>query len=265
MRAQFLEKHLRNYTLLAVLALSGASFAQSFTPNLTETGGVNTAFRNAPRAYASYIDESLFSSITQPVFITGIRFRLMAASLGTAAQNPPANWPSQTLNFSDFTMKVGEANSAIAAAGEIPSLTGTFNSLFAPGATTVRTGALTLNSGDFPFNSASTPTSPNGWGATISFASAYLYNPGTTLMYAISHSGYAPSTEFQPFFAVANFGVGVADAVSSTTPTAGLDSTIGGFSSPYVVQFETTPVPEPATMSLLALAGLAAARKRKRS
>jgi hypothetical protein len=84
-------------------------------------------------------------------------------------------------------------------------------------------------------------------------------------MYAISHSGYAPSTELQPFFAVADFSIGVADAVSTTTPTAGLDSTVTSFSSPYVVQFETTPVPEPATMSLLALAGLAAARKRKRS
>ncbi len=262
LQAQFLEKHLRDYTLLAVLALSGASFAQSFTPNLTETTGVNTVFRNAPRAYASYLDESLFSSITQPVFITGIRFRLMAASLGSP---PPANWPSQTLNFSDFTVKVGEANSTIVAANEIPAASGTFNALFAAGATTVRTGALTLNSGDFPFDSASTPTSPNGWGATISFASAYLYNPGTTLMYAISHSGYAPSTEFQPFFAVANFANGVADAVSTTTPTAGLDSTVTGFSSPYVVQFETSPVPEPATMSLLALAGLAAARKRKQS
>ena len=50
----------------------------------------------------------------------------------------------------------------------------------------------------------------------INFTTPYLYTPGESLVLYIAHTGYTPSTEPNPFFAVASFANGVADAVSST-------------------------------------------------
>lgn len=254
---------MRLYLLAAVAVASSFAGAQTFVPPLVETSGVNTVFRNAPRAYQSFIDSTQLTGIPGPVLITGISFRLMAASLAASGQNPPADWPSQTLNFTDFTVRMGSPSAAVATAGEFPSTTPTFNQNFGADAVTTRTGGLTLNTGAFGFNAASTPTAPNPWGPTITFTTPFLYNPGQDLVYAISHTGYAPTTEFQPFFAVANFSLNVADAVSSTASNS-LDAAPGGFSSPYLVQFTYEAVPEPATMTVLALGAVAALRRRNR-
>ena len=251
---------MRLYLLATLAAASSFAGAQTFVPPLVETGGVNTVFRSAPRAYQSFIDSTQLAGISGPVLITGISFRLMAASFGSS---PPANWPSQTLNFTDFTVRIGSASAAVAAAGEFPTTTPTFNQNFGADVITARTGGLSLSTGAFGFNAASTPTAPNPWGPTITFSTPYLYNPGQDLVYAVSHTGYIPNTEFQPFFATANFAVNVADAVSSTTSNS-LDAAPGGFSSPYVVMFTTEPIPEPATMTVLALGAVAALRRRNR-
>jgi hypothetical protein len=252
---------MRLYLLAALAVASSFAGAQTFVPPLVETSGVNTVFRSAPRAYQSFIDSTQLTGISGPVLITGISFRLMAASLGTPAQNPPADWPSQTLNFTDFTIRIGSASAAVAAAGEFPTTTPTFNQNFGADVITARTGGLSLSTGAFGFNAASTPTAPNPWGPTITFSTPYLYNPGQDLVYAVSHTGYVPNTEFQPFFATADWSVNVADAVSSITSSS-LDAAPGGFSSPYVVQFTTEPIPEPATMTVLALGAVAALRRR---
>jgi hypothetical protein len=254
---------MRLYILAVLAAVSSFAGAQTFAPPLVETGGLNTAFRNAPRAYQSFIDSTQLAGLTQPTFITGISLRLMSASLGSATTNPPADWPSQTLNFSDFTVRIGSPSAAIVTAGEIPVTTTTFNQNFGADVVTARSGALSLSTGAFGFNPSSTPAAPNPWGPTITFTTPFLYTPGQDLIYAISHSGYAPAGEFQPFFSSGDYANSVADAVSSTTSSS-LDAAPGGFSSPYLVQFTTEPIPEPATMTVLALGAVAALRRRNR-
>lgn len=256
---------MRNYTLLLASLAASTAFSASLTPPITETGGLNTAFRNAPRTYLSYINESLLPSDGPQLKITGIRFRLLAASVSSAA-NPPADWPSQTLDFDNFEIIVGKANAQLTSDGEfiVPAENPPFHTWLESGYVNARSGGLTLSAADFPFDPSSTPTNPNPWSTTIQFDNAWIYTPGENLVYGIAHSGYNPTSEFQPFFANGTYANGYADAIASTVGGS-FDLSPNGYSSPYVVQFEYEAVPEPATMTLLGLGALAALRKKRKA
>lgn len=208
-------------------------------PNTAETSGLNTAFRNAARTYMAYYTPVNFTSITSTVLITGMQLRISA----TGNTSIPATWPSQVLNFTNWDMQLSRASNQLITDGEFLSSTGAFASYQAGTITTVRSGALSIPTASF-VNTGST----NAFGLLVNFTTPYLYHPGEELVVYLTHTGYLPSTEAQPFFANASFANGVADAISSTVGYQEANS--NGFSSPYIMQLTFAAVPEPATIAL---------------
>jgi hypothetical protein len=241
--------------VVAVLGLASlATAATIVVPSTIEAGGVSTVFRQLPRTYQSYIDETQLASITQPVNITGIQFRLSAGATNGATGT---SYPAAPINFASFLIQFSNASAAIATAGEIPDTTTSYAANQGGTVTNVFNGPLTIAAAAFPNNVAATPATPNAFGAAINFTTPYLYTPGEQLLYTLSHTGFGVSQP-QAFFAVANFGSNVADAVSSLAGTgtaADFQTLPTGFTSPYIVQLITSPIPEPTSLALAGLAG----------
>lgn len=253
--------------LVTLAGLTQPATAQSvISPTTTEsaaTSGLTTALNAGARTYMGYLDASQFSSLTSPVLITGIQFRL---ATGFNSQISTATWPPQDLTFSDYTIQLSRASAADEAAGDLEDGTSFASNQNAATAATVRSGGLTIAANSFS-NSLS---GVNTFGPTISFSTPYLFSPGSSLVYLISESGYGTaSTVPQAAFASTDYAPGVADALVSTT---GAGATApDGYTSPLIVQFQYTsaaaPVPEASSVVslglLLALGlGLTAAKRR---
>jgi hypothetical protein len=230
-------------TAAALCAFMSSSHADTLVVpgSLPETGGTSTAIRSLPRTYMALYTDVNFASLTGPVLITGMQLRISAAGNATL----PATWPSQALSFTNFNVQLSQASSSLLADGEFLSSSVSFAAQQAAGTvTTVRSGGLTVPVGAYTNTGAE-----NAFGVPITFSTPYTYTPGQSLLLYLTHSGYAPSTEPQPFFATATFAGGVADAISSTV---GYQAANGnGFSSPYIVQFTVSAVPEPMTALML--------------
>lgn len=249
--------------ILTFSVLAGATaHADTFVTPLAETGGLNTAFRNAPRVYQSYLSSSTMSGLTAgtPVLITGIQLRLAATGNGVNS----ASWPSQTLNFADYTIELSQASAQLRTAGEYLSNTASFSFGQGAGLTTVRSGALSLDTGSF-VNSGP----PRPFGQVIAFTTPYTFNPGDDLVYTIRHTGYTPNNEPSAFFANATAANGVADAIASTASASATNASAG--TNPYVVQFvfaSAAVVPEASTFALalpaLGMVGAVVLRRRKK-
>ncbi len=248
-------------SLAIALISTGMAAKADVSPNIgaetTASSGINTPVRNAPRTYEAYYSSSALSAVTQPTTLTGIQFRLAIDSNWLPAGYVGSTWPNTAINFSDFTITLATATPQLVTDGEYLSTTPTFASyLLNP--VVVRSGALTLDPGSF-----SSAGSVHPWGPTISFSTSYTLNPGQSLVLLINHSGYgATGTPLQAFFASTGFVNGTADAISSTA--SGTATVPNGFSSPLFVNFVTTPVPEPGTISLAVLGGLALIGVRRR-
>ena len=214
-----------------------------------EDGGLSTPLRSAPRTFQEYIDPTQFASITTPTLLTGIEFRLYAAS----EDNTASTWPSQNLTFTQYSVQLSQASTAAATAGGISTDT-TFAANEGGPVSTVRSGALTIPAGSFINNANSTATNPNPYGFDITFAAGYLYTPGQSLVLTITESGYAQA-ETQEYFGsvadpIAHVGSLVyADDNTSTSPSMS--------TGPIFLNFTTNAIPEPSTWALL-LAGVGA-------
>jgi hypothetical protein len=245
-------------TLAALCALAtGAHAGTLVVPGAEEVSGLNTALRNAPRTYMALYTSVNFESLSAPVWITGMQLRISLE--GNAAV--PSTWPSQDITFNNYNVTLSQASSGLLADGEFVSPSATFASQQAAGtAVNVRAGNLTIATASFANSGGE-----NGFGALISFSTPYLYTPGQSLLLYITHDGYNPSSEVQPFFASTSYQNGVTDAISSTAGYMAANA--NSFSDPYIVQFTTTPVPEPSTMLMLAggIAGLLALNRRRRA
>lgn len=255
--------NLRSVSLACALlcAVAASSQAQTLTvPDGTlapETTGLNTGFRNAARTYMALYLSPNFASVSSPVLITGMQLRISA----NGNLSLPATWPSQNIAFTNFDVQLAQPTASLIADGEFLSSAVTFASQQAAGTVvSVRSGPLTIETAAFQNNGVENP-----FGPVITFSTPYLYTPGESLLLYLTHTGYTPAGEPQPFFAAADYTAGVTDAISSTVGYQAASAS--GFSSPYVVQFTTTPVPEPATAltlasGVVALLGLAARRRR---
>lgn len=242
-------------SLLAAAAVSSHAGTIVVPPSLDETGGTSTAFRSLPRTYMALYTSVNFTALTGPTLLTGLQLRISASGNETL----PATWPSQTLSFASFDIQLSQASASLLADGEFLSSAVTFASQQAAGTVkTVRSGNLAI-----PTASFENTGSENAFGLLINFSTPYLYTPGQSLLLYLTHTGYTPSGEPQPFFASTDYENGTTDAISSTVGYQA--ATASGFSSPYIVQFTTAAVPEPGSMLMLAagVAGLLALNRRR--
>jgi hypothetical protein len=253
-------------TLFSIALLTGANAANITLPGTAPGPGLNTVIRQFPRVYQEYIDESQLASITQPIEITGIRFRLAIGDTWRPVGYVGASWPNADITFSDWTMQIGQGSAAAIADGEFLSAAVTFNGNMEAAPVTTRTGSLTLLANSFAADGGVVVGAIHSFGPLISFSTPYTYNPGETLVYAVAHSGYGSAgTPLNAFFDSAAFGNSVADAVSSTAAGANFGSAPTSFAIPYIVQFEYTVIPEPGSSVVLLMAGAVLLRRRQRA
>jgi hypothetical protein len=242
------------FSMLSSVAMADAIVAPAGTESALESG-LNTAFRSAPRAYEEYIAASNFSSITQPVNITGIQLRLAIGENWRPVGYVGQTWPSQNLSFTNWDLQLSKPSAGLVTDGEYLSTSPTFASYQDGGLTTVRSGALNIAAGAFLADGLVPATDIHSWGPLIPFTTPYAYTPGDGMVLLLRHSGYTPATELNAFFGSRSFQNGVTDAISNTTSQTAASP--NGFSSPFFVQFTFAQVPEPTSIALLGIVGLA--------
>jgi hypothetical protein len=172
--------------------------------------------------------------------LTGLTWRIPA--------NASADWPAVDLNYSNYDIYLsGSVDPADRSLTFADNIVGT--------QTQVRSGPLSIDA-----NAYSSGGSPNDFGVPISFDN-YLYTGGNLLvelrhtgndvasrsMDAISASGAGPGLGYGKLFSAAWFGE--------------YDATEGFQGNFAITQF--TAIPTPGSAGLLALAGLAAVRRRR--
>lgn len=232
-----------------LLSLVTAVRADFVSTPLPEGAGVSTALRNAARTYQVYYAASQLSSITTTQAITGLEFRLSASDVTVSAGH---SWPAEDLTFSDYTIQLSTASTALETAGGYTSGTTTFAQGQGSNLTTVRSGSLQVPEGAFSANETGGQT--NEFGFRIGFDTPYQFQPGESIVLTLRLSGYAPVGEPQPFFAAA---VSTANQTSAIASNAGAGATsANGLASPLIINFLSSPVslPEPGAAGLLAAA-----------
>jgi len=264
----------RRYAVLSVaitgLFCAGSALAATVSvPNANGTGvessgssGLNTPIRNAARSYEVYYAANNFSSITQPVMITGMQMRMAIGENWRPAGYVGQTWPDASITFPRWDLQLSTPSAGLVSDGEYLSTTPTFASYQGADVTTVKSGPLTIAANSFAADGANPATDVHSYGATITFSTPYAYTPGNGMVALLRLQGYTPTTVLQAFVGSTNFLNGTTDAISNTTgDTAAAPN---GFSSPIYIQFTYgTNAPEPASMSVIALAGLAMLKRRR--
>lgn len=249
--------------LLVVICLAAADAtmaAQVIAPaTLPETGGLSSGLRALPRQYMEYIDESQIAGVgADPILITGFQLRLAAIAQPSIGAAPPATWPPADRTFSQFHVELSKPSAVITGAAggaQFPALTNTWAS-HQVGAVTTYDGAYTIPASSFSWTSAALPDT-NAFGALINFQTPYSYTPGDGLVLYIRHGGFGGTENV--FFATCDFTPEGADAISRLDNTG---TTPDALTSPYIIQFTYSAVPEPASLTVIGLAGLAMLRRR---
>lgn len=241
----------RYYAMILPLSLASLSFADGVVPNAfaaTEAPGSFslTSTGSAGRTYQMTIAAPQLAGMVNHN-ISGMTFRVN----NTAT----ANWPPADVSFASWDIYMGQ--------GVAPSaMSNTFAANFIGGATQVRSGGLAIAAGSF--TAGASGSTPNAFGPMISFNTPYLYTGGD-LALEMRFSAQIGSTVQSPFDAVAasdpNNGWGTLFAGRWTSNAAG---TTGGNANFLVTNFQSTAVPEPATMAVLGLGALSMLRRRRK-
>ncbi len=211
----------------ALLVLGASSLAAQVTvvvPNASATAsgatGLNTPIRNAARQVQIFVHRSQLSGLSTGSAVSALSFRLDEATA--------TNWPSQGLNYTDYTIRLSQSDAASFAAGELGSTTLATN--IGAGVTTVRTGALSIPANAF------TMGNPAPFTYVITFTTNYVYTSGTDIVVTIAHTGYLPATETQVFADSTPYVANTCDCLIETTGTG----TTGTFSDVPVVRLTYT-------------------------
>lgn len=255
---------MRTIVALAVLASTSVALGQLVAPTFPDaesslTSGINTAIRNAPRAYQEYMAPGNFTTLpggAGSFVATGMQLRLAIGENWRPVGYVGSSWPDAAINFADYEIRLSKATPQLITDGEYLSTVPTFASYQDGGLTLVHDGPLTIPANCFTADGGATGI--HSFGCTIPFSTPYTINAGDSLVLEIRHSGYgATGTPLNAFFGTHDFLNGTADAISSTvSQTAAAPS---GFSSPYYVRF----VPEPSTLVLCGLGALSLIRRKR--
>jgi hypothetical protein len=234
------------------VALASVSVAQVVVPNayagLSSGGnGLNTLIRDNGNARTAQfvISSSQLASINVGASITGMAFRLYNGNT--------TGFPATTATWADYTINVG--------VGVAPSAASTtFANNFTSAPTTVRSGSLVVNA--LSYTAGATGTTPNPFGPTITFNTPYLYTGGN-LTIEVRHTGsdiVNGATDFLDALPAATAGYGTDFWAATAT---GNTATVGAANSFTITRLTVAPVPEPASMAVLALGALALLRRRR--
>jgi hypothetical protein len=229
-----------------------ASLAQASTVVTGETqpwnGGFSSLSRSVPRVLQQFYEAPNFASITQPVQITGMSWRLPGVA--------NTSYPTVDITFAQYDVTLAKASAAVDAANQLTSTTFADN-MAAP--VVVRSGSLTIAANSFTDSNpgADSATSSGDFSYILTFTTPYTYTPGDDLILLVRHSGYSASTAQTSW----NFD-GYAFTNGSLVNTSDVNGTGGSFfANLNKIQFTYTP--EPAAIVLLALGSLALGRRRR--
>lgn len=206
----------------------------------TSTSG---PFLSSPSTWLLRYDSTYFDTLAVPAPITGVSFRLDAASA--------AAWPAAGFTIADFELSLATSSAAAAAKGEfLNDRDNDFENgdLFTPrplgeqidDAHLVHDGPLTFNAADFP--APASPTGPAPLGVFIEFDTPYAYIPGEDLILQVRSTGLG--TQPAPLLDAAPYANGEVDAIVANTFDATPD-TVGDFvfETPVAAfRFEIPPV-----------------------
>lgn len=238
-------------SIVASLSLAGAGSAAVITPNVDApfSGGFSSLSREAPRVLQNFIDSSFLGDVTTPTTVYGLSFRLP----GSANASYPAG---VDLVFSRYDVTLAKASAAAAAANALTSTT------FADNMTDpvlVRSGALTIPADSLTdADSGPGPAGSAEFSFVIDFTTPYTIQPGDDLVVLVRHSGHGNATVIRYNFDSYAYAGGVAVSTAADPDAAAANFALSAFSA---VNKYALVVPEPAALSLLALAGLALRRR----
>ena len=233
-----------------VAALMVCAVATTAHANIRQV--VPTAFENAPgtstflgplanaaRTYQLLIHESQLTNLVG-LQLTGISWRLPTSATG--------EWPTGDITYANYDIYLsGSVNPADR------SLTFA-NNVVGP-QTQVRSGGLEIAGGSYPSG-----ISPNDFGTTIGFDSAWTYTGGNLLL-EIRHTGFSGTSRSVDAIAATGGGpqgYGTLFSAAWTGSYTGLSGSQGNFS---IVEF--TAIPAPGAAAVLGLGLLAGARRRR--